>query len=100
MSPDFPRMGIPAAGDHSFILNVEVDEEGTALDVDGFLISVRASPDYSPVKLNFDRPVTDTEYTIVFPGIIKKVGRFTKTLYMKAPQGQQAVVTVEVLKLG
>ena len=88
-----------APPDHSFYPEIEVTDAGKTLNVNGFIISIRVDPNYAPVKFNLDRPVTDTEYSVVFPGIIKIVNRLTKTLYLKAPSGQISRVRVEVLKL-
>lgn len=84
--------------DHTFIPEQTITDTGVTLQIKGLLYSIRVHPNSAPVKVNFDRPVTDTEYTVVFPGVIKKIGRITSTLYMKAPQGQTSKVDIEVLK--
>jgi len=89
-----------APPEHAFYPEVKVTDEGETLNVNGFLISLRADPNYAPVKFNLDRPVTDTEYSVVWPGVIKIVNRLTNTLYLKAPEGQTSLVRIEVLKLG
>ncbi|NHV97342.1 MAG: hypothetical protein HA494_06095 [Thaumarchaeota archaeon] len=43
----------------------------------GFLILIKVPPDGRPVKANFDRPITAEEYTVVYPGVVKVVGRMT-----------------------
>lgn len=101
-SYDYPLdrlMGFLAAPEHAFYPEVDVTDSGSVLTVDGFLISIRADPSYAPVKFNLDRPVTATEYSVVFPGVIKIVGRITKNLYLVAPMGQSSRVRVEALRL-
>jgi len=89
-----------APPEHSFYPEVKVTDAGETLNVNGFLISLRADPNYAPVKFNLDRPVTDTEYSVVWPGVVKTICRLTNTLYLKAPEGQVSLVRVEVLRLG
>jgi len=91
-------MDLLSAPDHAFKPEVTVDENGKVLEISGFLYSIKA--DNSAVKVNFDRPVTDEEYTVVYPGMIKKVSRITSKLYLKALPGQTSTVTVEVLRFG
>jgi hypothetical protein len=101
-SYDYPLdrlMGFLAPPEHAFYPELEVTDSGTVLTVDGFLISIRADPSYAPVKFNLDRPVTATEYSVVFPGVIKIVGRLTKDLYLTAPLGAVSRVRVEALRL-
>jgi hypothetical protein len=101
-SYDYPLdrlMNFLAAPEHAFYPELEVTDSGSVLTVDGFLISIRADPSYAPVKFNLDRPVTATEYSVVFPGVIKIVGRLTKNLYLVAPMGQTSRVRVEALRL-
>ena len=91
-------MDMLSAREHAFRPELIVDETGTELPISGFSYSIKA--ENSPVKVNFDRPVTDDEYTIVYPGTIKKVSRVTSKLYLKALPGQTSLVTVEVLRFG
>ena len=91
-------LAIPAAGDHTFIPEVEVTDAGVELPVDGFLYSIRADPNYAPVKFNLDRPVTASEYSVAFPGAIKVVSRIASKIHLKAPDGQTARVRVEALR--
>lgn len=91
---------VPAARDHLFVPELEVDDAGVSIDVDGFVHYVRVHDGYAPVKFNLDRPVTDREYSVVYPGVVKVVSRLARTMYLKAPLGQVSKVTVEVLRLG
>lgn len=91
---------VPAARDHLFIPELEVDDKGVSLDVNGFIHYVKVHPGYSPVKMNLDRPVVDNEYTVVHPGVVKVISRTAGRIYLKAPMGQLSKVTVEVLRIG
>ncbi|MEM4531658.1 MAG: hypothetical protein QXY39_07310 [Thermofilaceae archaeon] len=93
-------IAIPTARDHLFIPEVEVDDTGVSLDVNGFLHYIKVPADYQPVKFNLDRPVTDGEYSVVYPGVAKMVSRIARTLYLKAPAGQRTKAIVEVLRFG
>jgi hypothetical protein len=88
------------AKDHVFIPDIEVSDEGVGLPIEGFLYSIKAHPDYAPVKFNIDRPVTSTEYSVVYPGVIKVISRLAGEVYLKAPIGQVSHVTIEALKAG
>lgn len=91
-------MNLLAAPEHEFKPDIIVTDEGIELPIAGFLYSIRADPEHAPVKVNFDRPV-DKEYTVVFPGTIKQIGRLASKVYLKAPVGQKSLVRLEVLKL-
>ncbi len=87
------------ATEHLFLPFTEVSDAGAELDVSGFLYEIRNVGDY-PVYYNLDRPVTDFEYDVVFPGSIKIVGRVASKLYLKAPEGFKTRVKVNVLRVG
>ena len=87
-----------SAPEHYFNPEITVDEDGTSLEIDGFLISIKAED--APVLVNFDRPVTATEYTKVFPNVVKVISRRVTTLYLKAPAGQTSKVRIEALRGG
>jgi len=91
---------VPAARDHLFVPELEVDERGVSIEVNGFIHYVKVHEGYSPVKFNLDRPVTDREYSVVHPGVVKVLSRTARTLHLKAPMGQVSKVTVEVLRVG
>jgi hypothetical protein len=100
---DYPfdrLMNLLAAPNHLFKPEIEVPDTGIEVETSGFLILIKVPPDGRPVKANFDRPITADEYTVVYPGVVKVVGRMTNTLYLKAPQGYSSKATVEVLRLG
>ncbi|MEM4429646.1 MAG: hypothetical protein QXM08_00600 [Thermofilaceae archaeon] len=90
----------PSARDHLFVPEVEVDDAGTSIEVDGFLHYIKVPADCQPVKFNLDRPVTDREYSIVHPGTVKVISRVARTLHLKAPLGQRTKAVVEVLRIG
>jgi len=84
--------------EHRFIPNINVDDRGVVLDVGGLLYKVGVPPDApSAVYLNIDRPVTNDEYKVIFPGISYVVLRRASKIYLKAPTGFNTRVGVEVL---
>lgn len=93
-------IAIPTAKDHLFVPEIEVTDIGASIDVNGFLHYIKVHPESSPVKFNLDRPVTNTEYSVVHPGVVKVVSRISNKVYLKAPAGQKSKVTLEVLRLG
>ena len=88
------------ARDHTFKPEVEVTEEGAQLPIEGFVYSIKAHPGYAPVKFNLDRPVTATEYSVVYPGVVKIISRCASKIYLQAPMGQVSRVTIEALRIG
>ncbi|MEM1672371.1 MAG: hypothetical protein QXT86_10015, partial [Archaeoglobaceae archaeon] len=68
-------VSMPTARDHLFVPEIDVDDRGTSISVGGFVHYIKVHPGYSPVKFNLDRPVTDTEYSVVHPGVVKVVSR-------------------------
>ena len=100
---DYPLdrlMDLIAPRDHVFYPLVEVGAEGKVLNVDAFVHRISVDPTSAPVKFNIDRPVTDQEYSVVFPGVVKVISRLAGKVYLKAPLGQTSKVTVECLKVG
>jgi len=85
--------------DHVFKPEIQVTDEGRVLPVNAFVHRISVNPAYAPVKFNLDREVTDTEYSVVYPGVVKVIARMAEKIYLKAPQGQTSLVTVECLKL-
>lgn len=82
--------------EHSFLPEVEVTDEGLVLPVGGMLYKVKVI-DGAPVYLNIDRPVTDREYAVVFPGSYRIIPRIASAIYLKAPTGYKSKVTIEAL---
>ena len=98
----FEEIGVLAtvtARNHTFKPEVEVTDEGVELPIEAFIYSIKAHPNYAPVKFNLDRPVTSTEYSVVYPGVIKIISRYASTIYLKAPMGQVSYVTIEALRV-
>jgi hypothetical protein len=93
-------LSIVTARDHVFMPEVVVSDEGLELPIEGFLYSIKVDPSHAPVKLNIDRPITSTEYSVVYPGVIKVISRFASKIYLQAPMGQISRVTVEALRMG
>jgi hypothetical protein len=92
-------MNLLSAPNHVFKPSINVPDTGTSLNIAGFLIYIKVPFDQQPVKVNLDRQITDTEYTVVYPGMVKVVSRFTNTLYLKAPTGFTSTAVIEALKL-
>ena len=91
-------LSTPSFSEHRFIPNINVDDRGVALDVSGLLYKVGVPADApSAVYLNIDRPVTDYEYKVIFPGMNYVVLRRASKIYLKAPTGFSTRVGVEVL---
>lgn len=87
--------------DHKFIPEVDVvDTTQTVIDINGIVIAIAVTPDSGPVKVNFDRAITPTEYTIVNPASVKVYNRLTKKIYLQALQGYTAKVRIEALTGG
>lgn len=93
-------MDFIAPPDHLFIPELTVTDSGTEVEANAFVYYIKADQNYAPCMFNLDRPVTGTEYSIVFPGIIKVIGRNASKLYLKAPLGHTSKVTVEMLRAG
>jgi len=92
-------LSIATAKDHVFQPEVEVSDKGLELPIEGFVYGIKVDPNYAPVKLNLDRPITPTEYSVVYPGVIKVISRSASTIYLQAPMGQVSRVTVEALRM-
>lgn len=87
-----------APPDHTFIPYITVTDAGASIAVNGFLWSIKVDSSSAPVKYNLDRPVTDTEYDVVYPGVELTIARKASTIYLKAPAGQVSKVMLRVLR--
>jgi hypothetical protein len=88
--------------EHLFIPRLVVDDKGIEIPLPftALRIIVRVPPDApSPVYINIDRPVTDTEYRVVLPGTGYDIPRKASVIYLKAPKGFTTYVDLEVLGL-
>jgi len=88
---------LPVFSDHRFLPPIEVDDKGVELDLPGLVYKVKNIGDV-PFYLNVGRPVTDEEYTVVFPGSYHIIPRASGKLFLKAPKGYTARAKVEVLR--
>jgi hypothetical protein len=88
---------LPVFSDHRFIPKVEFDDRGVELDLPGLVYKVKNIGD-TPFYLNIGRPITDEEYTVVFPGSIYIIPRASGRVFLKAPRGYSAKAVVEVLR--
>lgn len=87
------------AMDHQFVPSIEVYDKQIEIPIQGFLYSIKVDHESAPCKFNLDRPITNREYSVVFPGTIKTISRFASKLYLQAPSNQVSKVTIEALKL-
>jgi hypothetical protein len=88
---------LPVFSDHRFLPNIEVSDTGVELDLPGLVYKVKNIGDV-PFYLNIGRPVTDDEYTVVFPGSYHVIPRASGRVFLKAPRGYTARARVEVLR--
>jgi len=91
---------VESASDHTFLPPIEVTDAGTEIDIEGILYYIKVDPSSAPVKFNIDRPITSSEYSIVWPGVNKAISRKASKLYLKAPLGSTSIVTIEALRFG
>jgi hypothetical protein len=87
----------PSFRDHGFVPEVEVTDAGVDLAVPGLVYKVKVTGEY-PVYLNINRPVSEEEYKVVWPGSYYVVPRAGAKLYLKAPAGYKTKVAIEVLR--
>jgi len=89
-------LSTPSFKDHTFIPELEVDDRGLSLPINGLVYKVKVVGDY-PAYINVDRAVTDYEYVPVFPGEYYVIPRRGNVLYVKAPAGFRTKVRIEAL---
>jgi hypothetical protein len=90
-------IALPVFSDHQFVPNVEFDDRGVELGLPGLVYKVKNIGDV-PFYLNIGRPITDTEYTVVFPGSYYVIPRSSGRVFLKAPRGYTAKARIEVLR--
>jgi hypothetical protein len=88
---------LPVFSDHTFKPEVNFDDRGVELDLPGLVYKVKNIGDV-PFYLNIGRPITDDEYTVVFPGSYYIIPRSSGRVFLKAPRGYTAKARVEVLR--
>jgi hypothetical protein len=88
---------LPIFSDHRFIPDIEVSDRGVELNLPGLVYKVKNIGDV-PFYLNISRPITDEEYTVVFPGSYHIIPRASGRVFLKAPAGYTARARVEVLR--
>jgi hypothetical protein len=88
---------LPVFSDHRFLPPIEVSDTGVELDLPGLVYKVKNVGDV-PFYLNVGRPITDDEYTVVFPGSYHIIPRASGRLFLKAPKGYRAKAKIEVLR--
>lgn len=90
-------IALPVFSDHRFLPPIEVSDAGVELDLPGLVYKVKNIGDV-PFYLNIGRPITDEEYTVVFPGSYHIIPRASGRVFLKAPKGYTAKAKVEVLR--
>jgi hypothetical protein len=90
----------PSYTEHIFVPSLVVTDTGVSVPLPfrGLRVKIRVPPDApAPVYINIDRPATDTEYRVVFPGAGYDIPREARVVYLRAPKGFTTVVDLEVL---
>jgi hypothetical protein len=90
-------IALPVFVDHRFIPEVVISDKGVELRLPGLVYKIKNIGD-TPFYLNIGRPITDTEYTIIFPGSYHIIPRSSGRVFLKAPRGYTAKARVEVLR--
>lgn len=97
------RSGIqafPAGKNHVFVPKQTFDDSGGTIVVNSFVNKIKVPNSSSAeAKVNFDRPVTDNEFSVVFPGTGETYGRICDYISVEAPSGQTTTVNVEAIKM-
>jgi len=89
-----------SGGDHVFVPNQTFDDSGGTIVVNSFVNKIKVPNSSSAeAKVNFDRPVTDNEFSTIFPGTGETYGRICDYVFIEAPSGQTTTVNVEAIKM-
>jgi len=86
--------------DHFFSPEVTVTDRGVSVPVGDALVVKIKNLSGHPVFFNLDRDVSSAEYGIVPPQSFVVVNRRARAVYLRAPEGQVAVVKVDALRGG
>ena len=89
----------PTFDDHVFRPSIDVTDVEQEITFDKPVYLAKLSAEGCDIYVNFDRPITNDEYTIVFNGTTKVVGRKTSKIYVKAPTGLTGTLRFEGLVL-
>jgi hypothetical protein len=90
-------VALPVFVDHRFLPEVVISDTGLELRLPGLIYKIKNIGDV-PFYLNIGRPITDTEYTVVFPGTYHIIPRSSGRVFLKAPKGYTAKARIEVLR--
>jgi hypothetical protein len=90
-------IALPVFVDHRFLPEVVISDKGVELRLPGLVYKIKNIGE-TPFYLNIGRQITDTEYTIVFPGSYYIIPRSSGKIFLKAPRGYTAKARVEVLR--
>jgi len=89
----------PTFDDHVFRPAINVTDSEQEITFDKPVYLAKLSAEGCDIYVNFDRPITNDEYTVIFNGTTKIVGRKTTKLYVKAPTGLSGTLRFEGLVL-
>ena len=89
----------PVFDDHIFKPSIEVDDNVSIITFSNSVYILKLSAEGCDIYVNFDRNITNDEYTIIWNGTTKVIGRKTKTIYCKAPSGLSGILRLEGLML-
>lgn len=84
--------------DHIF-MSISVDSTGKELTLDKPVYIVSLIAEGCDIYVNFDRPITNDEYTVIWDRTSKIIGRRTSKIYAKTPAGLAGILRLEGLVL-
>ncbi len=90
-------LDVMSAPDHLAMPNLSVTSAGRMIDVTGSLFLVLeagGSPGESLIQINWDRPITSTEYYIIHPGTYLVLARRTSFVFARTPVGLTGRLTI------
>ena len=89
----------PVFDDHVFRPSISVDETEQEISFSNTIYIAKLAAEGCDIYINFDRNIGSDDYTIVWAGTSKIVGRKTSKIYAKAPTGLTGTLRVEGLVL-
>jgi len=89
----------PVFDDHVFRPSIAVDQNEQEIAFAKPVYIAKLTAEGCDIYINFDRKITTDDYTIVWNGTTKIVGRKTSKIYAKAPAGLSGTLRFEGLVL-
>jgi len=87
----------PVFSDHTFRPHVEVTDTQECLEFPVPVSIVKLTARDCDVYINFNRPITANEYTVIFSDTTKLINLKTQKIYYKAPAGLSGYLNIEGL---